>query len=115
MAVAVFLLFLVFFVLAMCFKSWIADALEAGQNGKGDFGKMYKQIEEHEDEIFNTICTDAVRIQDCNSTEQSYIFSKSTPWTFWFSTAALLELYGDCSGLDPEIPLDKFFFTNYVT
>jgi len=91
----------------------ITTAIIAGKDGDTEFSKMYNHIESRKDDIFNTICQDVIRIQGCNSTEKEDIFDNNVPSGFWFTTAGLLEIYGDCSGLDPEVPLPKFYFTNY--
>ena len=107
------LAFVAILIVGFLFKDMIETAILAGEEGNNAFSRMYKGLSDHEDEIFTTICQNVVRVQDCNETEKAYIFNKEIPGSMWYTTGALLEIYGDCSGLSHDEPLQNFYFTNY--
>jgi len=70
---------------------------------------MFSKIEEHESEIFKTICTNKDRIQDCTISDINIIFGKEIART-QFDQWEKIEDYYKCTGVT-----DRSFHTYYFT
>ena len=108
------MLSIAFLACAIWFKTYLSEAITAGQSGDNGFSKMYAAIDKKQDDIFVTVCVNAINIQGCSDDDLKTIFGDDTPNAIWMATGALLETYGNCSGLDAQEPLPDFYFTNRV-
>ncbi len=108
--IAVFIIIILFFVMALWFKSALNDIITSTEDSDTDFVHMYKCIKGKEAEIFTSLCKGANRIQDCSEADLNTIFDNDSPSALSVATAAILENYADCTGIF-ETPLSKYYFT----
>ena len=105
---------MVFFIMALWFKSYLDDIVSADSSVSNDFTHMYNCIDANQQNIFITLCKDASRIQLCSDDEKNSIFSNDPPSAVSVAVAAILEKYLGCSGIN-DMALPYFYFTDKET
>eukprot|EP00826_Nyctotherus_ovalis_P062865 TRINITY_DN9171_c0_g1_i1.p1 TRINITY_DN9171_c0_g1~~TRINITY_DN9171_c0_g1_i1.p1 ORF type:complete len:133 (+),score=17.59 TRINITY_DN9171_c0_g1_i1:141-539(+) len=80
-------------------------------NDSGTYSRMYADVATVQDSLFVTMCSNAIRVQQCSDAELLHIFKDNVPGPLYFAIAEWMEETYKCLGFSNTI-LEKFCFSD---